>query len=229
MAPYLNQGQVMRDLEAVIGGKYYDSEESSLEDIMISDVGLSNTILVSRFSGTITGNKDDNSKKRIAKRVERLEEELKGEESEFMKKNIRERIAQLTHGFAIVKVGALTTAERKRKFDKAEDAVHSVRGAMEEGVVKGGGQTLKIIAEGMDDDSILKRALMAPYNQIMENAGEIFEIEDWVKNSTKGERVSLQNACEIALNLSTICGVSANEKPKSLDTLLGKSQVTKGE
>ena len=214
-APYVNQVEVMKDLAVVLGGKFYDSESSDLSEMQMKDIGMAQKVICERFSAKFGGFKNEQSETRIFNRVEDLKKNLIGDPSQFMKKGIQNRISQLQNGFAIIKVGAMTDTDRKYKYDKVEDAVNAVKSAFQEGTVKGGGLALKEIAETLDDDSILKRPLMAPYQQIMENAGEDFPIEDWVRNSLKVERVALENACQIAADLSTAGGAIANEFPKS--------------
>ena len=219
-APYVNQGEIMRDLQAVLGGKFYDQENTSLEDMQLSDIGFAKRVECSRFSAILTGKDDIESKIRITERLKELEDSVKGEESIFQKKAIQARISQLKNGLAIVKVGGLTEADRSYKYDKVEDVVSAVKAALQEGTVPGAGLAFKQIAETMPDTAILKRPLLAPYQQIMINAGENFEVESWVRDPLKVERVALENACSIAATLSTVGGVSANEFPKPLNSLL---------
>lgn len=211
-APYVNQAQVMEDLAAVLGGTFINSEKQNLEDVQISDVGFAEKVLCYRFSAIFTG---AGQKDRIEKRLEDLKREREGEESSFARKQLDQRISQLTNGFAILNVGALSATDRKYKYDKAEDAVNSVRSALQEGTVPGAGLAFKQISEGMSEDNILKVPLKAVYDQIMANAGEEIEVEPWVRNSVKSDRVALQNACQIAADLATTCGAVANEFPKS--------------
>ena len=225
-APYVNQNEVMEDIASVIGAKYYNEENSNLEDMVIDDVGTAKKLVAYRSSAIIAGERKEVegaiTNTRILERIEKLKKSLKGEESVFLKKSIEARISQLTNGFALLKIGATSDADRKYKYDKAEDAVNAVKSALQEGVVPGAGLATKKIAEDMPDTAILKKALKAPYEQIMTNAGEIFEIPEWVKNSVKVERVALQNACDVALNLATAGGAIAQERPKSLDKLFNR-------
>lgn len=213
-APYINQVQIMKDLEAVLGGKYCNHEELDLEGMTIADAGFAQKVIGQRWNAIFTGKNDEQAETRVARRIEILEKELEGEKSKFAQKALQGRLAQLKNGFALVKITGLTDTDRKYKFDKAEDGVNAVKSAYQEGTVKGGGLALKEISEGMPDDAILKRPLLAPYQQIMANAGEDFAIEDWVRNSLKVERVALENACQIAADLATAGGAIATEKGK---------------
>ncbi len=218
-APYINQTQIMKDLQTVLGGKYYDEEESSLEDMTLQDVGKAKQVFVYRFSAIFTGEKNEYAETRIRARVDELTKSIEGEESIFQKKAIQARIGQLTNGFGVVKVGALSEADRKYKYDKVEDCVHAVKAALEEGTVEGAGLAYKKISEELPENSILKQPLISCYNQIIENAGENFEIPKWVRNSLKVERVALENACEIAASLATSGGAIAAKRSEPIDEL----------
>lgn len=229
-APYINQREIMKDLEAVLGGRYINHEETTLDSVTASDFGLASQVVGYRYNATFAGDpKDENAKNRVKARIEKLEEEHKGEPSKFNKRAIEDRIAQLKTGFAIMKIGSISDADRKYKFDKVEDAVNAVRSALQSGTVKGGGLAMKEIAEGMPEDFILKEAFKAPYNQIMANAGETFKIEDWVRNSFKVERVATENAARIASTLITIGGAVATERIKPINELLSRELRTQGE
>jgi len=213
-APYMNQGEVMRDLEAVLGGKYFDQEETSLDSMSINDVGTASKVMAQRFSAIFTGVDDKETKGRVNARVKKLKESHKGEESVFMEKNIESRISQLINGFALVKVGSISEADRGYKLDKAEDAANTVKSALQEGTVPGAGMAYKVISDKLDKGHILKTPLLAPYNQIMKNAGETFAVDTWVRNSLKVERIAFQNAVQVAVNLATAGGAIAKEFDK---------------
>ena len=170
--------------------------------------------MAQRFSAIFTGADDEKTRARVSERLIVLRDSHKGEESVFMEKNIEGRISQLTNGFALVKVGSISEADRKYKLDKAEDAVNTVKSALQEGTVPGAGIAYKSISDKMDKGHILKTPLLAPYNQIMANAGETFPVGDWVRNSVKVERISFQNAAQVAVNLATAGGAIAKEFDK---------------
>lgn len=221
-APYINQAQVMEDLASVLGGTFYNEEKHNLEDMQLGDIGFAKRVLCYRFSAIFTGKSDEQSEIRISIRLEELKKEQTGEESIFAKKQLEARIGQLTNGFAILNVGALSEVDRRYKYDKAEDAINSVKSALEEGTVPGAGLAFKQISDEMPDGAILKRPLLSIHQQIMDNAGEVFEIEPWVRDSVKVNRVALKYACQVAADLATACGVIANEFPSKLDNLLKK-------
>lgn len=219
-APYVNQREIMKDLEATLGGRYLDDEGAELSSVTPEDFGLASLVIGYRYSAHFVGQQTPATDTRVQMRLEKLKQELRGEPSKFQKKALETRIAQLENGFALLKVGSTSDADRKYKLDKVEDAVNTVRSAFQEGTVPGAGLVFKTISEGMPDDAILKTPLLAPYRQIMENAGETFEVEPWVRNSLKVDRVALENACQVAATLITVGGAVAQEKVKPIDQLL---------
>ncbi len=214
-APYTNQSEVMKDIETVIGGRYIDTEQASLSDIFITDIGFAKTLVATQFDARIAGEKNVESDARVFKRAEELTQKLKGEPSEFYKRMIEARIAQLTHGYAILKVGSLSVTDRKRLKDKADDSVRAVQLALKGGTVKGAGQALKEIADTLTEENILKRPLSTIYEQIMNSAPEDYVIEDWVRDPFLVLKCGLENACAFAGTFSTINGIITEEnKPK---------------
>lgn len=216
-APFTDSREVMKDLAAVLGAKFVDKDLYDLEDMQLSDVGFAAKIRARRFDAIITGNEP------VESRVEELKEALDGNLSDFEKKQLQTRIAQLENGFAIVKVGAESDTERKRLFDKVEDAVNAVRAALQEGTVPGAGVAFKTIAESLPEDYILKRPLQAIYEQIMANAPEDFVVEDWVRDPAKVLRIALEQAVSVAGDLATVHGVVATKKQK-YNALVSKSE-----
>lgn len=208
-APYTDQAEIMQDLTAILGGRFINTDTDSLDSIQVSDVGFATNVVAKRMSTVFAGN---GNPEKIEERIQNLEKKRDGSPSEFEKKNLTTRIAQLKNGFALLKIGATTDTERKYLKDKADDAVNSVRSAYQEGTLKGGGQALKEISDTLPDDYILKNALKAPYEQIMHNMGNDFVIEPWVKDSLKVTRVVLEKACSVASILATVGGAISTKK-----------------
>lgn len=215
-APYVDQVQVMLDLAAVTGAKFINAEERNLESMMVSDVGLAEKISASRFSAIITGNKDEHTDEMVEKRIKELEQNIIGSQSDFEIKGIQERLSQLKNGFALLKVGGNSLVERKYKYDKAVDCVNATKLALQHGTVKGGGLALKEIADELPDTYLIKRALMAPYEQIQANAGEKLEIPDWCRDPYFVVKTALTHAISVAAQLATasIAIDWENDKPK---------------
>ncbi len=209
-APYTDSREVMLDLQAVLGGQFMDHEMHALEDMQLSDVGFAEKISARRFDAVITGKNPE----KVAARVKKLKEQLTGSESEFESRALKSRIAQLENGFALITVGAESETERKRLFDKVEDAVHAVRAAFQEGTVKGAGLAFKEIAETLPEGSILKNPLASINLQLMANAPEDFQVEDWVRDPVKVLKVALEQAVSVGGNLATISSVITTKKEK---------------
>lgn len=213
-APYENQKETMKDIEAIVGGRYIDTEEASLAEMYITDVGCAKRLVAQAFNSQISGVEDEAYKERVAKRIEILEKKLIGSQSDFDKRKLGERIAQLKGGFCILKVGSSSVSNRKRIFDKCEDAVNAVRYALKGGTVKGGGLAFKEISDKMEEGDILKRPILSIYNQIMESAPEDFVIEDWVRDPFLVLKCGLENACEFASGAITVNGIITTEDEK---------------
>jgi chaperonin GroEL len=213
-APYVDQAEIMRDIAAITGATFFSKETASLEDIQLSDVGNASRILAYRYSSIIAGSKDASIEERVSARITELERQLAGEPSAFAQRNIKTRIAQLTNGCAMLKVGAKSEQERKYLFDKAEDACHAVRAALQEGTVPGAGLAFKEISDKLPAEYILKRPLCSIYEQIMSNTPQGFVIENWVRDPVKVLRIALERAVSVAGTLATAHGAVANERPK---------------
>lgn len=216
-APYVYQSEIMKDLAAITGATYYDTEERRLEDLNYKDIGFATSVFARRFDAIITGTENNPLiADSIQQRIKQLEDKLNGTQvSDFEKKMIQARIAQFTGGFAILKVGADTVFERKYLKDKADDAVNSVRLALQEGTVKGAGLAFKEISQQLPEEDILKRPLMSIYNQIMSSAPDGFEIEDWVRDPYLTLVSALTNACSVAGQFGTINTVICTEDKKN--------------
>ena len=225
-APYVDQVQVMKDLAAVLGGRFIDTDSTTMDSITIADLGYVSRFEGNRTSAVFCGRNDVKTKSRVALRVEELRQQYKGSMSEFEKKLLDQRIAQLQNGFAILKVGSVSDLDRKYLKRRADDAVGAVRLALQEGVVAGGGQAFKEISESLPEGYILKKPLMAIYNQIMASAPEGFKIEKWVKDPVKVLRIALENACSVASVFSTAGGAIAEMNRKTLDEAFAQGKTT---
>lgn len=212
-APYTDSTEVMKDLASVLGGQFMDNETHHLEDMQMSDVGFAEKIRARRYDAIFTGKNDSESDK-VQNRIASLKEQLAGSQSDFDKKLLQSRIAQLENGFALIKVGAESETERKRLFDKVEDAVNAVRAALQEGTVKGAGLAFKEIADSLSDTYILKRPLASLHEQIVANAPKDFVVEDWVRDPLKVLRIALEQACSVAGDLATVSTVVVTKKER---------------
>ena len=216
-APYTDQAEIMRDLQAIVGGRYIDQEESKLEDMYITDVGFCTSLTARRFDAVITGQDNEQAKERIEKRLEVLRAKLTGAQSDFEKKSLETRIAQFINGFAILKVGAHSLVNRKRLKDKCDDGVNAVRLALKGGTVKGAGVAFKEISDSLDDSNILKRPIRVIYEQITGSAPEGWVIEEWVRDPLIVLETALTNACDVASTFATTNIIITEENKKKKD------------
>ena len=168
---------------AVLTGASVISEEVGLqlEKATLSDLGQAKKIVVEKENTTIIDGAGKASD--IKARVESIRKQVEEATSDYDKDKLQERVAKLSGGVAVIKVGAATEIEMKEKKARVEDALHATRAAVEEGVVPGGGvaliRALKALdkLEGANEDQtvgirILARSIEEPLRQIVENAGE---------------------------------------------------------
>jgi chaperonin GroEL len=181
----LQRQQTMADIAILTGGHVIAAEtDLLLKDISIDQLGLASKIIVTKNTTTIIGG--SGKKKAITLRIKQLTQQIDNDiTSKYDKEKLRSRIAKLSGGVAIIKLGAGSEIEMKEKKDRVDDALHAIRAAIEEGAVPGGGvallrvmQTLKakkIVAQNDDQQAgmrIVLRALQAPLHQIVANAGK---------------------------------------------------------
>jgi chaperonin GroEL len=173
---------MLQDIAILTGGQVISDEVGlSLEKATLNDLGESKKISVEKENTTIIGGagKASDIKARIAQIRQQAEEAT----SDYDKEKLQERVAKLSGGVAVIKVGAATEIEMKEKKARVEDALHATRAAVEEGVVPGGGVALIRVQkaveklEGANADQtvgikLLSRAIEEPLRQIVENAGE---------------------------------------------------------
>ncbi|MFH0834105.1 MAG: chaperonin GroEL [Patescibacteria group bacterium] len=176
--------EMLKDIAALTGGKVISEELGlKLENVEVSDLGRAGKIISDKENTTIVDGKGD--KKSIAARVAAIRGELETSTSDFDKEKLTERLAKLTGGVGVIKVGAATEVEQKERQHRVEDAVEATKAAIEEGIVAGGGVALirakkvleKLIEGESDPDEkvgmkIISKALEIPVRQIAENAGE---------------------------------------------------------
>lgn len=174
---------ILGDIATVIGAEVISEELGrKLEDTEIAMLGKAGRVVATKDSTVIVGGKG--KKKDVAARVSQLQAQAKNADSSFDREKIEERIAKLTGGVAVIRVGAATETEMKYLKDKIEDAVNATKAAIEEGIVPGGGTALVKVAEKLAASKhaqthdefaigyrILVDALRAPLTQIVENAG----------------------------------------------------------
>ena len=173
---------MLADIGVLTGGTVISDEVGlSLEKVSLNDLGEAKKILVEKENTTIIDGHGKASD--IKARVESIRQQIEEATSDYDKEKLQERVAKLSGGVALIKVGAATEIEMKEKKARVEDALHATRAAVEEGVVPGGGVALiraqKALdkLEGANEDqtigiAILRRSIEEPLRQIVENAGE---------------------------------------------------------
>ncbi len=168
---------------AVLTGASVVSEETGrkLESVVISDLGRAEKVVSTKDDTTVIGGKGESAQ--IKGRIEQIRVEIDKSTSDYDREKLQERLAKLSGGVAIIRVGAATETELKEKKHRVEDALSATRAAVEEGIVPGGGVAL-INAMGaldkikMDSDdaqigvNIVRKALEVPLRKIAENAGK---------------------------------------------------------
>ena len=173
---------MLQDMAILTGGQVIAEEVGlSLEKARLEDLGKAKKVVVDKENTTIIDGAGKS--KDIKARVEQINKEIEATTSDYDREKLQERVAKLSGGVAVIKVGAATEIEMKEKKARVEDALHATRAAVEEGVVPGGGvalirarEALKDLKGANDDQNagiaILRRALEEPLRQIVINAGE---------------------------------------------------------
>ena len=173
---------MLQDIAILTGGQVISDEVGlSLEKATLNDLGESKKIVVEKENTTIIGGAGKTAD--IKARIAQIRQQAEDATSDYDKEKLQERVAKLSGGVAVIKVGAATEIEMKEKKARVEDALHATRAAVEEGVVPGGGVALIRVQkaveklEGANADQgvgikILSRAIEEPLRQIVENAGE---------------------------------------------------------
>lgn len=213
-SPYVNQKQLLLDIESVTGGKAILQEDTPLDEVTVMHLGKFSKMKMRIMGGVIAGIEENKELKE--KRIAQLKEELAGSQSFYDKRNLENRIAALNGKLAFLKIGAYLEQDRERLKDKADDAVVSIRNAWKGGTVKGGGLAFKEISDKLPNESLLKQPLQIIYNQIIKSAPEGFKIEDWVRDPYITLETALKNACEGSIAMSRIFGsvVTRDVKPR---------------
>ncbi len=186
---------MLEDIAILTNGQVIAEEIGlSLENVKMEDLGSAKRVIVTKDNTTIIDGSGDS--KKIEARVAQLRKQVEETTSDYDKEKLQERVAKLSGGVAVIKVGAATEVEMKEKKARVDDALHATRAAVEEGVLPGGGVALIRVAAavkkvtGDNDDqnqgvNIVLRALEAPLRQIVANAGgEPAVVIDRVKSET---------------------------------------------
>ena len=192
---------MLGDIAVLTGGQFISEDLGlKLENVSLDQLGTAGTVRVEKESTTIINGKGD--KAAISKRIEQIRAQMAATESEYDKEKFSERLAKLTGGVAIIRVGGATEAEMKQTKGRVEDALHATRAAVAEGIVPGGGTALlrcipaiEAIVKDLQGDEklgaeIVMRALEKPVRTIAENSGvDGAVVADEVKSRTEKDGV----------------------------------------
>ncbi|EOI6618003.1 chaperonin GroEL [Campylobacter jejuni] len=170
---------MFEDIAILTGGEVISEELGrTLESATIQDLGQASSVIIDKDNTTIVNGAGE--KANIDARVNQIKAQIAETTSDYDREKLQERLAKLSGGVAVIKVGAATETEMKEKKDRVDDALSATKAAVEEGIVIGGGAALikakaKIKLDLQGDEAIgaaiVERALRAPLRQIAENAG----------------------------------------------------------
>ncbi|MFY9578230.1 MAG: chaperonin GroEL [Gaiellaceae bacterium] len=203
--------RMLEDIAILSGGEVITEEMGlKLENTKLSQLGHARRVVIDKDTTTII---DGAGKAEAIKaRIKQLQAEIENTDSDFDREKLQERLAKLSGGVAVVKVGAPTETEMKEKKHRVEDALQATRAALEEGIVPGGGVALlnaagsitKVLAALEGDEAtgarIIVRALEEPVRQLAYNAGlEGSVIVDKVRTAKKGEGLNVDTGEIVAM------------------------------
>lgn len=220
------RSRILEDIAVVTGGKVVSKDFGmTLADVKLEDLGTAKTVKVTKDTTVIIDGAGD--KAAVDARIASMRAELERLESEFDREKLQERLAKLSGGVAVLKVGAATESELKEKKSRIEDALQATRAAVEEGIVAGGGVALVNAIPALDKLSvsdndekvgvdIIRKALEAPMRAIASNAGyEGSVVVEKVKGLPAGEGVNFANG-----DMGNMIAMGVNDPVKVTRTAL---------
>lgn len=172
---------MLEDIAVITGGQLISEDLGhKLENIKLDNLGTAQKVIISKDETTIVGG--SGHEKDIKNRCHQIKAQIEDSTSEYDREKLEERLAKLSGGVAVVRVGGITEVEVKEKKDRVEDAYNATKAALDEGIVVGGGCALLYATyalenlRGSNDDensgiNIIRRSLSAPIRKILENAG----------------------------------------------------------
>jgi chaperonin GroEL len=171
---------ILEDISVLTGAKFISEDTGrTLESISIDDLGRAKHVSCDKENTTIVDGYGDSSS--IQSRIRLIRSQIEETSSDYDKEKLRERLAKLAGGVAVIKVGSATEVEMKEKKARVEDALHSTRAAVEEGIVPGGGVALIRSLNALENIDVnenekfgvdlIRRAVEEPLRMIAENAG----------------------------------------------------------
>ncbi|WP_457593092.1 chaperonin GroEL [Hydrogenimonas sp.] len=170
---------MLQDIATLTGGTVISEEVGrTLESATVADLGQAGRVVIDKDNTTVVDGKGD--KAAVEARIKEIKVQIENTTSDYDREKLQERLAKLSGGVAVIKVGAATETEMKEKKDRVDDALSATKAAVEEGIVIGGGAALiraaaKVNLDLCGDEAIgadiILRAIKAPLKQIAENAG----------------------------------------------------------
>jgi chaperonin GroEL len=172
---------MLEDIAILTNGTVISEEQGyKLENATLSYLGSAKRVVIDKDNTTIIEGKGDTNE--IKKRINEIKAQIDKTTSDYDKEKLQERLAKLSGGVAVLKIGAATEVEMKEKKARVEDALHATRAAVEEGIVPGGGVAYLRVAKELDNlkeksedvnlgINIIKKAIEEPIKQIVFNAG----------------------------------------------------------
>lgn len=177
-----SQKDTLEDIATLTNAKFYSKDlKMELKDIVVDDLGSAKKVIVSKDNTTLIGGRGE--KEALDTRKDEIRSRVENAKSDYDKKQLQERLAKLTNGIAIIKVGATTESELKEKKLRIEDALNATKAAVSEGIVCGGGSILVSVYNELKPQlkseitdvqkgyNVVLNALLKPIWQIAENAG----------------------------------------------------------
>ena len=172
--------RMLEDIAALTGGRMIAEELGiKLESLQLSDLGSARRVVITKDNTTIVDGAGEEGD--INSRIAQIRRQIEETTSDYDREKLQERLAKLSGGVALIRVGAATEVEMKEKKARVEDALHSTRAAVEEGILPGGGVALLRagqVLDGLEVDGdqrfgvdIVRRAIQEPLRQIVHNAG----------------------------------------------------------
>jgi chaperonin GroEL len=172
--------EMLKDMAILTGGQVVSEELGiKLENVQLSDLGRAGKVRITKDATTIIDGRGDPAQ--IKGRQEQIRKQIQETKSDYDREKLEERLAKLSGGVAVIKVGAATEVEMKEKKDRVDDALHATRAASQEGIVPGGGvalirvqhvlDTLECSEEEKVGVRIVRRAIEEPLRMIAQNAG----------------------------------------------------------
>lgn len=231
----------IEDIAILCGGKFINEGAAhKFEDVTLEDLGRCDYVLATKTDSTIVGG--HGKKSVITARIKSIRAQIKTESDDFTREKLRERLAKLTNGVAVIYVGGVTEIEMKERRERVDDAVHATQAALRDGIIPGGEIIYRHLAECLGDthgEQILRLALSRPFKKLISNAGLDYlecvaalwgSTWDYGIDVTTGRvthmmksdiidpvavpRHALQNAVSVAVQLMTVDALVIPDIPK---------------